>query len=48
MKLVARIIHRRRLEAARIWQNAAREQAARHNDAVRRILDEAEARRDPT
>jgi hypothetical protein len=33
---------RRRMRAARAWQEAQRRQAAEHNAAVRRILDQAE------
>jgi hypothetical protein len=37
-----KLMWRRRVRAARIWQEAARSQAAEHSAAVRRILDQAE------
>jgi hypothetical protein len=36
--LAERLIHRRRLREARAWQSAQRQQAAEHNEAIRRIL----------
>jgi len=36
--LLRRFARRRRVSAARVWQEAARRDAAAHSDAVRRIL----------
>jgi hypothetical protein len=41
-EIMRRVMWRRRLRAARAWQEAAGRQAAEHNAAVRRILDQAE------
>ncbi|PWK47657.1 hypothetical protein [Actinoplanes xinjiangensis] len=41
-EIMRRVMWRRRLRAARAWQEAARRQAAEHNAAVRRILGQAE------
>ena len=37
--LLRRIAWRQRLREARAWQEAARQEAAAHDDAVRRILE---------
>jgi hypothetical protein len=37
---------RRRVDAVRVWQEAERVQAAEHDSAVRRLLEEAATRRD--
>jgi hypothetical protein len=37
---VRRLLWWRRAQAARAWQDAEREQAALHNEAIRRILDQ--------
>jgi hypothetical protein len=37
-----KLMWRRRLRAARDWQEAQRQQAAEHSAAVRRILDQVE------
>ena len=42
-----RLLWQRRVDAARVWQEATRRDAAEHSEAVRRILDRAPETRDP-
>lgn len=44
---VRRLLWRRRIAEARAWQTAARAEAAQHNAAIRRILDQAAQMPDP-
>ena len=40
IELTRHLLFRRRLQAARQWQEAERVQAAEHSEAIRRILDQ--------
>jgi len=42
-----RLLWQRRTDAARVWQEATRREAAEHSEAVRRILAEASQIPDP-
>jgi hypothetical protein len=42
-----RLLWQRRVDAARVWQEATRADAAEHDEAVRRILDQAPQIPDP-
>jgi hypothetical protein len=39
-EVVRRLLWWRRVQAARAWRDAEREQAALHSEAIRRILDQ--------
>jgi hypothetical protein len=41
VRLLRQLLWRRRVAAALAWQRAARAQAAEHDDAIRRILDQS-------
>lgn len=42
-----RLLWQRRIDAARVWQEATRREAAEHDQAVRRILEQAPQIPDP-
>ena len=42
-----RLLWQRRVDAARVWQEATRREAAEHSEAVRRILQQASQTPDP-
>jgi hypothetical protein len=41
VRLLRRLLWRRRVAAALTWQRAARVQAAEHDEAIRRILEQS-------